>query len=165
MNPVPIAALMLCAVVQATGALAAEPVPVARGERIRVTYLMETRPAIVTGLCEGSTAESLWVAGGATGGRALEWRAIRGLERHAGRYGHAGTGSLIGLGVGLGAGIITGAVMARESQFFDGTTSAVLVGSGITAAGAVLGTLVGALVRSDRWREVPLAPGRAPSQP
>ena len=166
MRRIQIAAVALSLGLHVSPSRAEEPPIIPRGERVRVTYLVGTQPTSLVGRFEASTSESLVVAGAAGGEGALQWSTIRGLERYDGRHGHAGTGALIGFGIGLGAGIITGVSMAQEPDIFGANSSvAVIIGSAITLGGTGLGTLVGALIRSDRWREVPLSEERSPSQP
>ncbi|NNF28510.1 MAG: hypothetical protein HKN73_14895 [Gemmatimonadetes bacterium] len=128
------------------------------GQRIRVTA-----PEVLT---ERRVGQLLWldsdslVLAGADTAPPERWvvppEAITRLEVFEGRRGHAGRGLLIGAGTGLALGLI--------GISGDGTCSGsgnygelcALVVTGTTLGGGVLGLLIGAVVRTDRWNSIPV---------
>jgi hypothetical protein len=69
------------------------------------------------------------------------------------RPGHRMRNALIGLGAGAGVGLAIGfGIRAHPDQIQVVSNSAVVGGS--AAAGAVIGTLVGAVIPTGGWREV-----------
>lgn len=80
--------------------------------------------------------------------------ALHSLEVSGGKRGHAGTGALIGSIAGLALGIAA-VVQAEGDPWFDPTAgeaaAAILVTTGV---GALSGTLVGAMIRTEQWTEV-----------
>jgi hypothetical protein len=86
------------------------------------------------------------------------------LEVHRGQRRHAGRGALIGSIVGVTTGVIVGAVVASAPATCEdlgwsepcGAQLALAGGLFLGASGALVGTVVGALIRTDRWQEVPL---------
>ncbi|NIM51536.1 MAG: hypothetical protein GTN62_12050 [Gemmatimonadales bacterium] len=78
------------------------------------------------------------------------------LDAHQGRRGHPAQGALIGLAVGAVAGGVTGAVGCGTSWWCT-TQKGVSLGAVIGGlTGALLGTGIGALIKTDRWEQVPL---------
>jgi hypothetical protein len=77
------------------------------------------------------------------------------LDVFAGRHGHPWNGMLVGFlgGAVAGAGIAVAAT-DPEDEFYG---LVVLVGAGIGAGGGLLiGTAVGASIKTDKWEQVPL---------
>lgn len=75
---------------------------------------------------------------------------------------HAGTVALIGGGISGAPGQALG-IAAVNDDFFDADGGAVVAITAVMAAsGAALGALIGLMVRTDEWEEVPLPP-RAPA--
>jgi hypothetical protein len=74
---------------------------------------------------------------------------------HRGKKSNAGTGALFGAAAGLVLGGIWGSGnLARDA---DGTNSSQLGNAALGALGyGLLGFFLGALIRTDRWEEVPL---------
>lgn len=128
--------------------LAAQP-----GPRVRVTRcdgarclqvigdLLEFGPDTVRiGLSDGSTV-------------ALRRSETQRIQEAAGTHGHALAGLAIGGGLGLGLGVLVGvSLSAPEVECSD--CAPVFIGAG-TVAGALLGLLVGAAIRTERWIDVP----------
>lgn len=76
--------------------------------------------------------------------------------------GHAGTGALVGGGIGAALGLALG-IAAANDDFFDADGGDVVAGTVFMAAScAGFGALIGLLVRTAEWEEVPLPP-RAPA--
>jgi hypothetical protein len=98
------------------------------------------------------------------------------LEISRGKKGHWLTGTLFGTAVGIGTGLIianassvtdespndplTGFAAAMAEEGMDIAT--VLVS---TVAGAGLGALVGSLIKTESWEEIPMPAGSAPRDP
>ena len=77
--------------------------------------------------------------------------------------GHAGTGALIGGGISAALGLALG-IAAANDDFFDADAGDVVAATLVMgASGAALGALIGLMVRTEEWEEVPLPPRRAES--
>jgi hypothetical protein len=76
------------------------------------------------------------------------------LERSSGRHGHTLLGLGIGAGVGLGVGLAGAATTGSPGAYYDVGAGDVVL---ITAVFGGAGALVGTVIRSDSWTEVPLA--------
>ena len=80
------------------------------------------------------------------------------LEVSAGTKGHARTGALIGGGIGAALGLVAVIAVATDDvpgEWFEPTTGETAVGAVLlTATGAGLGALIGALNRSEDWQDV-----------
>lgn len=93
-------------------------------------------------------------------------KALQSLEVSSGTRSHMGTGALIGGAAGLALGVA--AVLAAEDDpWFEPTggeaAAAILV---TTGAGALAGTLVGAMIRTEHWTQVgPSSGGSARTGP
>lgn len=128
------------------------------GQRIRVTA-----PEVLT---ERRVGQLLWldrdslVLAGADAAPPERWvvpaEAITRLEVFEGRRAHAASGFLIGAGTGLAVGLIgiSGDGTCSGSGNY-GELCAIFV-TGTTLAGGVLGLLIGAVVRTDRWNSIPV---------
>ena len=81
----------------------------------------------------------------------MSFEELTGLERFDGREGHGGMGALIGGSAGLLFGVVT-IWSSRCSDGYEGICT--LVVAGATAGGALAGLVVGATIRTDRWRPV-----------
>ena len=79
--------------------------------------------------------------------------AIEQLEASAGRRGHATAGFAVGAGVGLAVGFI---VIKNDAACSGGSTDPLCgpVVAVFTGGGALLGTLFGAILRTDKWESV-----------
>jgi hypothetical protein len=130
-----------------------EPAVINPGDRVRVTA-----PSVLGGPFAGTVLtrdpDSLVVQGG-TETRRLPLASITRLDLSRGRKSHtllgAGVGFLVGAGVG-------GALFASDPYSCDEVHSACIVLGAVAlgAAGALVGAVTGALVRTERWAEVPL---------
>jgi hypothetical protein len=87
--------------------------------------------------------------------RAIPLTSVERLEDFEGRHGHPWRGA----GIGFLVGAVTGAVLGPYTVPGEGDTAerkavagAVLLG----AAGALSGVVIGALIKTDTWEEVPL---------
>ena len=84
------------------------------------------------------------------------------FELSRGKSRHAGRGALIGLGIGAGGGAIIGAIaeVSGERYCIDTCAAAGVLTAftaiGLAIPGLVIGTVAGALIKTDRWEEVPL---------
>ena len=152
-----IAALFLALQVPARGQ---EPLPLAPGARIKVraqeTHIgtLLTLDSVALVLRQDGMQDTL----------SVPRETIRRLEVSAGRKSAAGKGARIGGIAGGGLGLLAGAAAAIENPC-DGPSFCldlfgpediplfVVVAGG---TGAVVGALIGALGRTDRWTEVPV---------
>lgn len=132
--------------------------PLEVGDRVRV--LTSVSANAITGEVIGIGAEGLRLR---SSDRSLPFEvplaSVTRLERSLGKRSNAGKGALLGTvaGVGIGAAIATKAYGGSDC---DGpcTPYAVIVAAAVTGAGALLGTIGGALIRTERWESV--SPGR-----
>jgi hypothetical protein len=128
------------------------------GSRIRLQA-----PTVVTERIEGTVirvdAESLLVGGNDRAPVSVPRQAITRLEVSTGRHGHA----LLGMGIGAAIGAGLGAAWGST-----GCLPAVGCGKSYSGAAALGGALggglwgagIGALIKTDHWSAVPLAPVR-----
>jgi hypothetical protein len=162
-----LAFLVLLALMPLTRSTGQEPTPTLEpGRRVRVTAPaadMNEVEATVVGLQHDTLAlahEAFYVD--AHGRRSrdtlvamLPVAAITNIAVHAGTRSHKTTGILIGGASGLLIGALSTATYYSSDE--DGYGGYVLGGAAVTGAiGAGLGWLIGSLVRSDRWEEIPL---------
>ena len=154
------------------GQTATSPIPA--DSRIRVTT--HAGPGLeYVGSLDAWRGDSLEMSGSGLNHQAIPLSDLAKLEISRGRKGHWLVGALIGTGVGLGAGLlatsannaddpasndpISGAAGAIAEQTFD--VGIVFVS---TLAGAGIGALVGALIKTEKWEEVPI-PTTVPKGP
>ena len=82
------------------------------------------------------------------------------IQEPNGRHGHALAGALVG-GIALGGtmAIATGGGCSHNCGFTttDNAAFAAVGGGWASSQGAVVGGIAGALIRTDRWQDVPLA--------
>ncbi len=150
-----------------------QPLPLESGERVRMVYdcgnavmysggrrinctdteanvTAMTNDSIILAVDERTTPFAVPLAS------VTSLEVVRGQKRRAGR------GALIGLGIGAGAGAIGGAIAeAAGEQFCIDTCGSGGVITLVSAAfgglsGLVIGTAVGAFIKTDHWEEVPL---------
>jgi hypothetical protein len=88
----------------------------------------------------------------------IPFTSISQLEVSRGRKSHTLLGLAVGSLVGLGAGALAGgSVDCYALGFRDDGVTCVLIGAGAgLVAGSILGAVTGALIRTERWEEVPL---------
>ncbi len=82
------------------------------------------------------------------------------LDVYQGRRANAGKGALIGLAIGGGGGAVAGAI-ALSGSCLDSADGCPLAGAAIFALffgppSILTGAVIGALIKTDRWEEVPL---------
>jgi len=128
------------------------------GQRIRVTA-----PDV---LAERQVGQLLWldvdslVLGSVSAPITQRWvippESITQLEASEGRHGHAGRGFFLGAGVGLVGGLIgiSGQGTCTGSGNYGEMCAMIVTGSAIT--GGLLGLLIGAATRSERWVSIPV---------
>jgi len=135
------------------------------GDRIRVYRVAEPPDHHVTGRFVVCNATYLSLVSDSDHiSITIPYAEITRLERSTGKHGHTllglGIGTAAGLGVGLG-----GAASSENSLIHFGTSEVVFVTIGFGAAGA----LIGHLIQSESWIDVPLArfepPAAAPAPP
>jgi len=94
------------------------------------------------------------------GESAIALDSVRRLDVSRGRGSHVGSGALAGLLLGIPTGAIVGAVLGSQLMVGEGGGGAdvgAAVGAALVgASGLVIGTVVGALTKTERWEEVPL---------
>ena len=122
------------------------------GVRVRVQMAEQGSPSLAT-LVRASDSEIAYqTQSGAI--NTVPASALHSLEVSGGKRGHAGTGALIGGIAGLALGIAA-VVDAQGDPWFEPTggeaAAAILVTTGV---GALSGTLVGAMIRTEQWTEV-----------
>ena len=72
--------------------------------------------------------------------------------------GHAGTGALVGGGIGAALGLAMGIAVANDDFLEAGADDVLLATAFLAASGAGFGALIGLVIRTEDWEEVPLAP-------
>ena len=154
-----VAALLLIPV----GAIAAQPVQLHSGARIRITatpYALENRTARVLSIRNDSLllqlapAETLTVA----------VAGVTKLDVSTGRSRH----TLMGAGIGAVVGVASGALLGYAGGddppgllAMSASGKAALGAATLGVTGLVVGTVVGALRVTDRWTSVPLGAAQA----
>jgi len=141
--------------------------PVLLNSRVRVTTRSAPGLAAV-GTLGAWDGHSLELSGSEFAPQTIPLSDVVRLEVSRGKKGHWLVGTLVGAGVGLGVGLI--AASGNESEPTDPSNLfepfAAELGettedAGIvllsTLAGAGLGALVGALIKTEKWEDVPLA--------
>ena len=93
---------------------------------------------------------------------AIPIRSVTRLEASLGKHGRAGRGALIGMGAGLVGGVAAGMIVCAggncESSGFTHETAIVstVLGLGGLVVGTGVGAITGSLIRSERWRAIPV---------
>jgi len=144
--------LLPCVVLAGASAGAQETVSPLPGTRLRVTAPTVAAKPIVGTLLESTEREVILAA--SPSGRTLVPRStITHLERSQGRHAHAVKGLIIGAVVGAA---VVSAINAQDPETGDAQEYLLvaLVGAGM---GALPGAGVGALIKTERWAELPLA--------
>ena len=131
---------------------AQEPPPIERGERVRVTApdcgmrgLKTSVQALRGDTLVLDTTE-------------CPLASVIGLDVSRGRKSHLLTGAGIGLLVGAGAGVLIVATAGdlNNCDPFTPTQCALILGGIPAGSGLLLGSVLGLLIKTDRWEEVPL---------
>jgi hypothetical protein len=129
--------------------------PLKPGDRIRATA-STLSPSPLVGTVVAFEANSLMVQRG-TGTRRLSLASLTRLEMSQGRRSHAALGAGIGLLVGAGVGAVIGSGCKAIIVPVSSEGGCIAVGAAVIGgAGALVGAVTGALVRTERWAEVPL---------
>ena len=134
--------------------LTAQQNPLQPGSRVRITA-PDCGLNQQTGMLDPSLGDTLVLAYGASNARCLRSNVTR-LEVSRGRRSKWVTG--LGLGL-LGGALVGAAVGPTLNHPEDGLTAADWAAVGVllgAPTGMVLGTLIGASIKRDRWEEVPL---------
>ncbi len=117
-------------------------------------------PTAVAGRVEGTVVSmdemSLTVSKDARVPVKIPRQAVTELELSAGRHRRALKGMLIGAGIGLAAGLAAPSLNCFDCSSSPTTSDKLAVGSLFALVGAAYGAGIGALVKSDRWKHVPL---------
>ena len=148
--------------------------PVLVDSRVRVTT--HSAPGLATaGTLESWDGESLELSGSGFAPQTIPLSDLAKLEISRGKKGHWLAGTLIGAGLGIGVGLVAASGNEAEpsdpSNLFEPfaaelgeTTEDAGIVLLSTLAGAGLGALVGALIKTEKWEEVPI-PTAAPQGP
>lgn len=138
----------------------------AAGARVRLTSPRDDLKNHVTTVTE-VRGDSIVVAGSA-GLRTIALDNVTALDVSAGTRRRVVRDGLIGFGAGALIGAIVGAAAYEEPDFLVGSAAeaSALVGAYFGAIGLVVGGVVGAFHRADRWepRTIPVRVGIAPSR-
>ena len=129
--------------------------PLKPGDRIRVAA-PTLSPGPLVGTVVAFEADSLMVQRGTDTWR-LSLASLTRLEMSQGRRSHAGLGAGIGLLVGAGVRAVIGSGCHAVVVPVSSGVGCIAVGAAVIGgAGALVGAVTGALVRTERWAEVPL---------
>jgi len=140
----------------ASGTIAAQDtVRLEPGQRVRVTAPTISRAPIVgVGHME---ADTLVVE---TDGRTLHFAraSLTRVDVNHGQKSNVGKGALFGFLIGAGVGAVAlGSNDYCTLEVSPAAGSCALIGAGVGGVGGLLvGTVAGALIKTDRWRELPL---------
>jgi hypothetical protein len=130
-----------------------DPTPrqvLAPGNRVRV-HLSQPRRTVIGTVARVSQDTLVILPQDARTELVLPAANVRKLELSLGRRSHTGKGALLGfIAGGVGVSIALAALCAGEC--IGG--GVIIVPAGGAVGGAILGAGIGALIRSDRWREV-----------
>jgi hypothetical protein len=125
------------------------------GDRIRA-QAPSASPGPLVGTVVAFQADSLMVQGDTKSWR-LSLASITRLDISQGRRSRAGLGAGIGLLVGAGVGALIGSGCDAIVVPVSSEAGCVVVGAAVFGgAGALVGAVTGALMRTERWAEVPL---------
>jgi hypothetical protein len=141
-----------CLMVAAAASAAQDDVVPVPGTRLRVTAAAVS-PKPLVGTLVGITEREVVLALSASDRKTVPRADLTRLEWSQGRRGNAVKGLIVG--AVLGAGILS-AINAQDPETGDAKEYAVvaLVGAGL---GALPGAGVGALIKTERWAELPVA--------
>lgn len=134
---------------------------VTRGERVRVSRVLQPRPADwIAGTWQSLTAGELVLLTGEQDVVHVPRDSIARLQLSVGYRSHWGRGALVGLLAGVATGVIFEAAACASSPRGWGEGSCIANGylliPGLTGGiGTVLGATIGLGVRYERWRELP----------
>jgi hypothetical protein len=148
--------------------------PVLLDSRVRVTT--HSAPGLATaGTLESWDGESFELVGSGFAPQTIPLSDLAKLEISRGKKGHWLAGTLIGAGLGIGVGLLVAAgdnvddpasndpfIGFAHSISEQGMDMSIVLVS--TLAGAGLGALVGALIKTEKWEEVPI-PKAVPQGP
>jgi hypothetical protein len=140
---------------------AISPIAVGRLARLDVLCAADTqRPCErIVGRVEAWNADSLTLRLDARDTRRVAWMDVREVALDNGTRGHAGTGFLIGTGVGILAGVLARSDCLKGAGEYGGLCDLSYLVT--VPAGALLGTIIGAVARTPKWEVVPIPAARA----
>jgi hypothetical protein len=127
------------------------------GQRVRVRSTVAHTPELV-GVVETIKPDTLMVRDDDRSmATAVPLATVDRLQVSRGRHSKWITGAAVGFVVGAGTGAILGAAGHNESDFIFGPGASAFLGAVLLApVGALTGTVVGLLVKTERWQTVPL---------
>ena len=152
---IPLAVLAFAPLTRVT---AQEPPPVKVGDRVRVTAPglgVPNRDGILRLL----DADSLVMRPeyGGPSRLVIPLASLTRFEVHRGGKSHVGAGAGYGALAGAVIGVGSAAILCSSNGCAEYTGAVYLVlGGGGTLAGLLIGSIVGALIKTDRWEEIPL---------
>ena len=142
----------------ATAAAQEDGLPPQPGERVRLKACSPVCEKL-KGTCAALSGDTLRLrTEDAAEPAAIPIASVMELEVQRGRKSNWATGAIVGFGLGAAAGAIAGAaVCADEACSGISAGHAAFVAGAVGGAGfAIIGTVLGALTKSDKWEEVPL---------
>lgn len=149
----------LTTAITSSASLGQVPGPVRPGQRVRVESTVEHTPMII-GEIGAITADTIVVRHpGGTGAietTAIPLSSIARVQASRGQHSKWLTGLGLGLGIGAGGGAIVGAATCEGDWLFTTGDCALMGAALFGAVGAVTGTVVGLLVKAERWETVSL---------
>jgi hypothetical protein len=133
-----------------------EPIP--PGRQVRVWLVPRSEPPFTASVLSTSRDSLLLRTRPGTGDSLLlGWREVRRLDWLDGRRSHWQSGA----GIGLVVGALVGYAIGNKTGQSDPSFSEIHEFVGLVAGaggGLATGAVVGAFIKTDRWRRVPLAP-------
>lgn len=136
--------------------VAPQSLPATIGDRVRVTVVSERSP--VVGTLVDDRADRLTLRTESQQAVDLPYASIARLEVSRGLHPHMLKGAVAGAVGGAGIGAIVGATSNDQGPRALGRGGLVALGVGMgSAGGIVIGAALGALIRTERWRDVPVS--------
>ena len=152
-----VVALMIPVLAAPAGATAQD---VARGSRVRV----KTADSRSVGTLTGTTGQLMTLRLENGSEIQVPWATVERLDTSIGKRKNVGQGAAIGLGVGLLAGVVAAKDCEGDFIFSEGECRGMAV-TGLGLLGVIGGAIVGALVSTERWKEVDSGPRLALTLP
>ncbi len=141
-------------------ALAQAAAALREGQRVRVTSSVERTP-VMTGVIGAVGADTILLRhkdrAGDSVATSIPLSSIARLQVSSGRHSRWLTGLLVGLGAGAASGAIIGVATGDGDDPLLGPGHYALMGAVVCApVGGIVGVVIGALTKTERWQTVPL---------